>query len=70
MIHYELKPLSLGYRLTVWESAPVTPNRVEPFHFKLNFTIVSLREAQNILKLIPGEKANALSSSTSATGQK
>lgn len=65
MIHYELKPLRLGYRLTVWESAPVTPNRVEPFHFKLNFTIVSLREAQNILNLIPGEKANALSPSSS-----
>ncbi|MBD1806702.1 hypothetical protein H6F98_14735 [Microcoleus sp. FACHB-SPT15] len=65
MIHYELKPLNLGYRLTVWESAPITPSRVEPFHFKLNFTIVSLKEAQNILNLIPGEKANALSPSSS-----
>lgn len=61
MIHYELKPLSLGYRLTIWESAPVTSTRVEPFHFKLNFTIVSVGEAQNILNLIPGEKTKALS---------
>lgn len=69
MMHYCIKPLATGYRLTIWEPAPVTSNRVHPFYFKLNFTILYLQEAEKILNLIPGKKIKAVKSNGSVSGK-
>lgn len=58
MIYYRIEPLSKGYQLTIWEPAPVTSDRVKPFHFKLNFTTMTLLESMKILNLIPGRKTD------------
>jgi hypothetical protein len=58
MIYYRIKPLSKGYRLTIWEPAPLAPHRTQPFHFKLNFTTGTLLESMKIVNLIPGKKAD------------
>ncbi len=69
MMHYCIKPLATGYRLTIWEPAPVTSNRVHPFYFKLNFTILYPQEAEKILNLIPGQKIKAVKSNGSVSGK-
>jgi hypothetical protein len=69
MMYYSIKPLATGYRLSIWEPASVTHNRVNPFHFKLNFTIISPREAEKILNLIPGQKIEARRASGSVSNQ-
>ncbi|MBD0363025.1 MAG: hypothetical protein ICV55_09685 [Coleofasciculus sp. C3-bin4] len=58
MIYYRIEPLSKGYQLTIWEPAPLTNSRTQPFQFKLNFTTRTLLESMKILNLIPGRKAN------------
>jgi hypothetical protein len=74
MIRYCINPIHQGYRLTIWEPAALTSSRVQPFHFKLNFTTISVQEAENILNLIPGEKTQAFipnsSSAQSTLAQK
>jgi hypothetical protein len=71
MINYSLLPIDDGYTLTVWENAPLTPNRVNPFLFKASYQLRSPLEAFDILKLfqrenislcasVPGQLANAL----------
>jgi hypothetical protein len=69
MMYYSIKPLATGYRLSIWEPASVTHNRVNPFHFKLNFTIICPREAEKILNLIPGQKIEARRASGSVSNQ-
>lgn len=69
MMHYRIKPLARGYRLTIWEPAPLTSNRVHPFYYKLNFTILYPQEAEKILSLIPGQKIKAVKSSSSVSGK-
>jgi len=69
MMHYRIKPLATGYRLTIWEPAPLTSNRVHPFYFKLNFTILYPQEAEKILNLIPGQKIKAVKSNSSVSGK-
>ena len=69
MMYYSIKPLATGYRLSIWEPALVTHNRVNPFHFKLNFTIISPKEAEKILNLIPGQKIEARRASGSVSNQ-
>ncbi len=63
MIRYCIYPHRQGYRLTIWEPAPLTDDRIQPFHFKLHFTTNSALEAVKILNLIPGRKAEECSSS-------
>ena len=58
MIYYSIEPLSKGYRLTIWEPAPLTSSRGKPFYFKLNFTTNNLLESMTILNMIPGRKVN------------
>lgn len=71
MINYTIEPKEEGYRLTVWEPAPLTSDRVNPFFFKASYLINSPLEAFNLLKLVqgggtsvrsfvPGQLANAL----------
>lgn len=69
MMHYSIKPLRTGYRLTIWEPAPLTANRVHPFYFKLHFTILYPQEAEKILNLIPGQKTRAVKSSGTLSGK-
>ena len=69
MMYYSIKPLATGYRLSIWEPASVTHNRVNPFHFKLNFTIICPREVEKILNLIPGQKIEARRASGSVSNQ-
>jgi hypothetical protein len=58
MIYYRIEPLSKGYRLSIWEPAPQSNVRGQPFYFKLNFTTSNLLESMKILNLIPGKKVN------------
>lgn len=69
MMHYCIKPLATGYRLTIWEPAPITHNRVNPFHFKLNFTILYPQEAEKILNMIPGQKTPFVKSNSPVSGR-
>jgi hypothetical protein len=69
MMHYSIKPLATGYRLTIWEPAALTPDRVQPFLFKLNFTILYPQEAEKILDLIPGQKTQAVKVKGPISGQ-
>ena len=69
MMHYSIKPLATSYRLTIWEPAPLTHNRVHPFHFKLNFTILYPQEAEKILSMISGQKTPFVKSNSSISGQ-
>lgn len=69
MIHYSINPLSNGYRLTIWEPAPLTEDRAQPFHFKLNITLSSPLEAMRILNLIPGQKAIGFISTNRASDE-
>ena len=62
MMHYFIEPLATGYHLSIWEPAALTHNRVQPFHFKLNFTILYPQEAEKILNLILGQKTEAVKS--------
>jgi hypothetical protein len=58
MMYYKIEPKTKGYNLTIWEPAPLTNRRAQPFYFKLNFTTSTLLEAMKILNLIPGRKAD------------
>ncbi len=71
MINYAIEPKGNGYRLIVWEPAPITSERVKPFLFKASYTISSPIEAFKLLKVVqggsvsvrssvPGQLANAL----------
>jgi len=71
MINYSLLPIDDGYTLTVWENAPLTPNRVSPFLFKASYQLRSPLDAFGILKIfqsenvslcasVPGQLASAL----------
>ncbi|HEY9634415.1 MAG TPA: hypothetical protein V6D14_13455 [Coleofasciculaceae cyanobacterium] len=54
MIDYLIEPTSDGYKLTVWEPAPITADRVKPFFFKAHYITQSPLEAFKLLKLIQG----------------
>ena len=71
MLNYSLLPIDDGYTLTVWENAPLTANRVNPFLFKASYQLRSPLDAFCILKLVqrenvslrasvPGQLASAL----------
>lgn len=59
MIHYSIEQIDNGYTLTIWESAPVTGDRVKPFLFKAHYTIASRLEALGLVKLVQGGKGTA-----------
>jgi hypothetical protein len=61
MINYLIEQTSDGYKLTIWEPAPVTADRVKPFYFKAHYSIESPLEALNLLKLVQGGKTEVRS---------
>lgn len=61
MVNYSIVPTGDGYKLTVWEPAPITTDRLKPFAFKVNFIISSPLEAFGLVKLIQGTKVVARS---------
>lgn len=54
MINYLIEPVGDSYKLTVWEPAPLSATRINPFFFKANYIISSPLEAFDILKLLQG----------------
>jgi hypothetical protein len=61
MVNYSIVPTGDGYKLTVWEPAPITIDRLKPFAFKVNYIISSPLEALALVKLIQGTKVVARS---------
>jgi hypothetical protein len=57
MINYSIEPKGNGYTLTVWESAPLTEHRTQPFFFKAKYALTSPLEAFGLLRLFQGGKA-------------
>lgn len=58
-IEYTLTPTKQGWRLTVWEEAAVTKDRVRPFLWKFGVELETLNEADSILRDILGNKRNS-----------
>lgn len=52
MLKYSMQSLKDGYKLTVWEPAPITINRVRPFLFKFMCCVASEEEALEILSKV------------------
>lgn len=59
MISYSIEPSHNGYMLTVWEPAPISPRRCQPFIFKAKYITSSPAEALGLLRLFHEGKAVA-----------
>lgn len=59
MINYSIEPQHDGYMLTVWEPAPTSPDRCQPFIFKAKYITSSPSEALRLLRLFHEGKAVA-----------
>lgn len=57
MINYSIDKTGNGYTLTVWEPAPLTKQRSQPFFFKAKYALSSPLEAFGLLRLFQGGKA-------------
>jgi hypothetical protein len=56
MIQHTLELTESGYRLVIWESAPQTSSRVNPFFFRATYWLSSPSKASEILKMVKGEQ--------------
>ena len=51
-VDYTLTPTRVGWRLTAWESAEVTEERLRPFLWKFEVELQTWDEAQTTLQVI------------------
>lgn len=61
MINYLIEQTNDGYKLTIWEPAPRTADRIKPFYFKAHYILESPLEALKLLKVVQGGKAEVRS---------
>jgi hypothetical protein len=59
MINYSIEPRENGCMLIVWEPAPITTKRGQPFIFKAKYIISSPLEAFRLVRLFHEGKAVA-----------
>lgn len=54
MIQHTLEWTEAGYQLVIWEPAPQTTSRVNPFIFRATYLLSSPSKAHEILNLVLG----------------
>jgi hypothetical protein len=55
MIQHIIELTEAGYRLVIWEPAPRTTTRVNPFIFKATYLLSSHSKALEVLNMVKGE---------------
>ena len=56
MILHTVELTKEGYKLVIWEPAPLNTNRVCPFVFRATYFLSSPSKAPEIVNMVKGEK--------------
>lgn len=67
MIQHTLELTEAGYQLVIWEPAPKTATRINPFLFRATYLLSCPSQAYEILNIVQGENERPFSKTNHKT---